>query len=450
MPQQVDHDLRDFGGSHLPIRAFRGIALAPQVITLSPASLFTGTFGATYNFPITASGGVAPYTFAVTSGTVPTGLTLNSDGTWSGTATATGTFNFTVTATDAGGQTGSQAYSLTINPVLNVTTDPVITEGNAGTTLATFTVTLTPSSSQTVTVHFMTQDNTATTADNDYVGISDTLLQFDPGDTTKNITVTVNGDLNIEPNEFFFFNINTPSNANISDNQGIGTITNDDVAANYSITTTGNAIVITDNSGNGDPLGMTEPAVGQVSFNATGRTFSVDGAAPITGNSGSISLTGINSITANENAGNDGFFVGTFVGQLPSLTINGGTGNDSVQFSGAITFAPNANRDIDMQNDDPTPGLDRVDFISGQLHLSGTGAATIKVSQTMTIAGPVGTTLLEVQTATDDRDQPAGPTLQARHRVSSLMAEHSEPPEPATSTCWPKHNHWQALEATGL
>ena len=378
--------------------AFRGIALAPQVITLSPASLVNGTFNATYNFPITASGGVAPYTFAVTSGTVPTGLTLNSDGTWSGTATATGTFNFTVTATDAGGQTGSQAYSLTINPVLNVTTDPAVTEGNAGTTLATFTVTLTPSSSQTVTVHYLTQDNSATTADNDYVAIPDTLLTFLPGETSKNIDVTVNGDTNVEPTEQFFFNITTPSNANISDNQGVGTITNDDVAVNYSITTTGNAIVITDNSGNSDPLGMTEPGVGLVSFNATGRSFSVDGAAPITGNSGSISLTGINSITANENAGNDGFFVGTFVGQLPSLTINGGTGNDSVQFSGAITFAANANLDIDMQNDDPTPGLDRVDFISGgQLHLSGTGAATIKVSQAMTIAGPPGTTFLEVQ-----------------------------------------------------
>jgi len=363
--------------------AFRGLALAPEVITLSPASLFTGTFGASYGFPITASGGVAPYTFSVTSGSVPTGLTLNSDGTWSGTATATGTFSFTVTATDAGGITGSRAYTLTINPVLNVTNDPIVTEGNAGTTLATFTVTLTPASSQTVTVHYSTQDNTATTADNDYVGIPDTLLQFDPGDTSKNISVTVNGDTNIEPNEFFFLNINTPSNANISDSSGVCTITNDD--ANYTVTTTGNAIVVNDVSGNSDPLGMSEPAAGQVVFtNGGGRTFSVDGGPVSSGTSGPLSLTGVTSITVNQNAGNDLVSISTFTVQLPSLTINGGTGNDSVQFNGDLTFAPNANLDVDLQNDDPAPGVDTVTFTAlGKLHLSGTGSATIKVSQTV-------------------------------------------------------------------
>jgi hypothetical protein len=389
--------------------AFRGVALAPEVITVSPAFLFTGTYNASYSFPITASGGVGPYTFAVTSGSVPTGLTLNSDGTWSGIATAIGDFNFTVTATDATGAVATKAYTLTINPVLNVSNDPVVIEGNAGTTLATFTVTLTPASAQTVTVHYSTQDNTATTADNDYVGIGDTVLQFDPGQTSKNIDVTVNGDTNVESNEFFFLNISTPTNANISDSSGTATITNDD--ANYTVTTTGNAIVLNDVSGNGDPIGMSEPASGQVEFtNGGGRTFSVNGGAATSGTSGPISLSGINSITVNQNAGNDGFFVGAFVGQLPSLTINGGTGNDNVQFSGAVTFAPNANLDIDMQNDDPTPGLDRVDFFTGgQLQLSGTGSATIKVSQAVTI---VGSTLLQVQNGnlTIEINQQATPT----------------------------------------
>ena len=159
-------------------------------------------------------------------------MTLNSDGTWSGTATATGTFNFTVTATDAGGVTGSRAYTLTINPVLNVASDVTVTEGNAGTTNATFTVTLTPASAQTVTVHYSTQDSTATVADSDYVAIPDTLLTFNPSETSKLITVLVNGDNNVEPNEQFFFNINTPTNANISFNQRSGFITNDDALLN--------------------------------------------------------------------------------------------------------------------------------------------------------------------------------------------------------------------------
>jgi hypothetical protein len=76
-----------------------------------------GTFNTVYSGQsITASGGTGPYTFQVTAGALPTGLSLASDGTISGTATHTGTFNFTVTATDAALCTGSQAFSIAIAP----------------------------------------------------------------------------------------------------------------------------------------------------------------------------------------------------------------------------------------------------------------------------------------------------------------------------------------------
>ncbi|HUP63462.1 MAG TPA: putative Ig domain-containing protein [Thermoanaerobaculia bacterium] len=79
-----------------------------------------GTFNVAYaGESFTASGGTGPYTFAVTAGTFPTGPTLNSDGTISGTPTATGTFNFTVTATDASSCTGFLAFSIAINPAAN-------------------------------------------------------------------------------------------------------------------------------------------------------------------------------------------------------------------------------------------------------------------------------------------------------------------------------------------
>lgn len=91
------------------------VTIICPVITLSPGSPLTGgTTGASYSQTITASGGTGPYTFAVTSGAVPAGLTLAPGGGLSGTPTALGTFNFTVTATDANGCTGSQAYALTI------------------------------------------------------------------------------------------------------------------------------------------------------------------------------------------------------------------------------------------------------------------------------------------------------------------------------------------------
>lgn len=87
-------------------------------VTVSPASLPNGTVATTYSQTITASGGTAPYGFAVTAGSLPTGLTLSSGGTLAGTPTAGGTFNFTVTATDAAGApgpfSGSQAYTVTI------------------------------------------------------------------------------------------------------------------------------------------------------------------------------------------------------------------------------------------------------------------------------------------------------------------------------------------------
>jgi uncharacterized repeat protein (TIGR02543 family) len=87
----------------------------PVTITLSPTSLPDGTVGTTYSQTLAASGGTAPYTFTET-GNLPAGLTLSSDGALTGTPTTAGASSFTVTATDAESNTGSQAYTLTINP----------------------------------------------------------------------------------------------------------------------------------------------------------------------------------------------------------------------------------------------------------------------------------------------------------------------------------------------
>ncbi|WP_198598423.1 putative Ig domain-containing protein, partial [Mangrovicella endophytica] len=72
-------------------------------MTVSPAAgpLPGATAGTAYSQAIIASGGTAPYGYAVTAGALPAGVTLSTGGTLSGTPTAVGTFNFTVTATDA-------------------------------------------------------------------------------------------------------------------------------------------------------------------------------------------------------------------------------------------------------------------------------------------------------------------------------------------------------------
>jgi len=87
-------------------------------ITLTPATLPGIPAGAPYNQPLTADGGTAPYSYAVTSGALPPGLALSADGTLSGTPGQPGSYDFTVTATDAsaapGPFSGSQDYTMVV------------------------------------------------------------------------------------------------------------------------------------------------------------------------------------------------------------------------------------------------------------------------------------------------------------------------------------------------
>ena len=96
------------------------------------------------------------------------------------------------------------------------------------TTLFTFTVTLSAAYDQAVTVSFRTVDGTATTADHDYVAQTGTLT-FAPGQTTKTITIVVNGDNKKEADETFFVDLfGKSSNSLFTKNRGIGMILNDD------------------------------------------------------------------------------------------------------------------------------------------------------------------------------------------------------------------------------
>ncbi len=92
-----------------------------NVLTIAPNTLPNGTAGSAYNQQLTATPSTTSITWAVSAGTLPTGLTLNPQtGQLTGTPTAPGQFTFTATATDALNQTGSRAYTVTILAVLSL------------------------------------------------------------------------------------------------------------------------------------------------------------------------------------------------------------------------------------------------------------------------------------------------------------------------------------------
>lgn len=94
-----------------------------------------GKPGQSYNETLVAAGGVGPYTWTLVSGTLPPGLTLNPDGSITGTPTATGTFVFVVHVVDSDGTFADITVALRIGDPL-----PVPATGPAGLALLSFAI----------------------------------------------------------------------------------------------------------------------------------------------------------------------------------------------------------------------------------------------------------------------------------------------------------------------
>ncbi len=155
----------------------------------------------------------------------------------------------------------------------------------------------------------------------------------------------------------------------------------------YDVTTTSTAITVTNNTNNADTLSVFEQAAGNIAFSAAGRTFSLNSGA---NNSGGtlVSLTGITAITINGGSGGETFSVGGFSGtSFPSLTLVGGVGNDTVNFTGNITFASGNNLTVNLQSGG-SPGVDTITVSNGaQLIASGNGAITMLCSKNVSLSG---------------------------------------------------------------
>ena len=101
---------------------------APSVST---SSLPGGDTSAAYHQTVTTAGGTGPYTYAVTTGSLPPGLTLDpTTGVISGTPAATGSTTFTVTSTDADGRTASASLIVVVSGPPSVTTPSLVGADN--------------------------------------------------------------------------------------------------------------------------------------------------------------------------------------------------------------------------------------------------------------------------------------------------------------------------------
>lgn len=154
-------------------------------------------------------------------------------------------------------------------PALSID-DVTLLEGNSGIQTATFTVSLSRTSTSAVTYSIATANNTAS-AGSDFLASSLTGQSIPAGLTSNTFSVTINGDTTVEANESFFVNLSSVLGAAIADGQGEGTITNDDGVTFLSNGVAVTGLVAAENAQL--PFAMVVPA------GATGLSFSTSGGA---------------------------------------------------------------------------------------------------------------------------------------------------------------------------
>ncbi|MGB8982551.1 MAG: Ig-like domain repeat protein, partial [Anaerolineales bacterium] len=166
-------------------------------------------------------------------------------------------------------------FSLTPQIALSID-DVARREGDSGPADFAFTLTLSaPAPAGGVTFDIATADNSATTADGDYMPSSLAGQTIPAGSSTYTFNVPVNGDLQVESDESFFVNVTNVSGATISDGQGLGAIVNDDTATTVGTSASpsgyGTMVIFT--------ATVTEPGVGtpagSVEFFADGMSLGI-------------------------------------------------------------------------------------------------------------------------------------------------------------------------------
>src|SRR5207247_1603165 len=362
--------------------------------SLSVVATDPGPTTRTWNTPTTSGGVITTTRSGGSANSIDPGGTVAIS--FTATATTTGTKTWTTSAfgqTNCSGQaftitpSGSQPSVIVSAPPTIAINDVTVTEGNGGTTNAIFSVTLSAASSQTITVDFATADDTATVADNDYVAASGTVT-FAPGVTSQPVTVIVNGDTKFEPNETFFVNLSNPVNATISDNQGAGTIVNDDGQPTISISD------VSQNEGNVGPTVFT------FTVSLSSASFQT-----ITVNYATADGTATPARGASEPASGTVTFLPGVTSQPVAVTVNGDTKfepNETffVNLSNPVNATISDNQGVGtIVNDDGEPTSGKVTG-GGVIDVPGGKANFGFVAQRKTTGGPASGNLNYLDHAT--------------------------------------------------
>jgi len=214
--------------------------VAPQNVTITApaanASVMPGQtvqVSATFTDPGTTD--THTCTIALNGGTPVAGTVTAPNGGTPGSCTGsvqiTGTGPQVIQVTVSDDDGGSTQASVTLQsgaPVLSIADTNAAEGAETSSGTATFTVTLTPATTQPVTVRYQTAAGTATET-SDFFGTGGTLT-FAPGETTKTIPVQIRGDNSSEPDETFTVTLSNPTNATIGRATATGTILTDDLA----------------------------------------------------------------------------------------------------------------------------------------------------------------------------------------------------------------------------
>ena len=374
----------------------------------------SGTTSLVFTVTQNAASGVATtVNFTTTPGTAAAGSTCPGAfdyETKAGTATVPAGSTSTTISVNVCGDTlfeANEAFSVTLTVPVNATisdgtgtgtitnddTAPTLSiddvsaaEGSpTGTTTFTFTVSQSAVSGLATTATFTTAAGTATagsscTGSVDYVTTSGTAT-IAAGSTSTTINVTVCRDSTAEADETFFVNLTSPTNATIADNQGLGTIQNDDNNASLGGT------VYNDANGNGTF------DVGEVGIAGVTVTLSGTGSgSTTTAANGSYTFTGLAPGTYSIDYSVPGTFVNTGTKPISGIVLGAGgssTGNNffaqqrNGSLSGTVYNDANGNGSFDVAE----VGLSGVTVTYSGGTPSTSGTTTTNGSGAYTISG---------------------------------------------------------------